>query len=51
MCALAVLSSIVKPGYFFGFYFWLDAIATASLFFEVGNCFSKTRKAVIFLRL
>ncbi len=25
----------MKPGYFLGFYFWIDAIATSSLFFEV----------------
>ncbi len=25
---LAVLSSLVRPGYFLGFYFWLDAVAT-----------------------
>ncbi len=31
----AAASSLAKPGYFLGFYFWLDAIATASLFFEV----------------
>lgn len=25
----------MKPGFFLGFYFWLDAIVMASLFFEV----------------
>ena len=25
----------MRPGYFLGFYFWLDAIATSSLVFEV----------------
>lgn len=25
----------MRPSYFMGFYFWLDAIATASLVFEV----------------
>ncbi|MEW5318157.1 MAG: hypothetical protein WDW38_009402 [Sanguina aurantia] len=29
------VSSAVRPSYFMGFYFWLDAIATASLVFEV----------------
>ncbi|KAG2449913.1 hypothetical protein HYH02_000019 [Chlamydomonas schloesseri] len=29
------LSSLLRPGYFLGFYFWLDAIATCSLTFEV----------------
>ncbi|KAG2495222.1 hypothetical protein HYH03_006828 [Edaphochlamys debaryana] len=29
------LSSLLRPGYFLGFYFWLDAIATSSLVFEV----------------
>jgi hypothetical protein len=33
--ALPVIASLVRPGYFLGFYFWVDAIATASLFFEV----------------
>jgi hypothetical protein len=32
---LAVVSCFVKPGYFLGFYFWLDAVVVASLFFEV----------------
>lgn len=31
-----VLSSISKEGYFLGFYFWLDLIATASLIFDIG---------------
>ena len=31
----AAVSCIVRPGYFLGFYFWLDAIATVSLVFEV----------------
>lgn len=30
-----VLSSMVKEGYFLGFYFWLDLIATGSLLFDV----------------
>ena len=30
-----VMGSLVRPGYFLGFYFWLDAIATSSLLFEV----------------
>jgi hypothetical protein len=30
------VSCFVKPGYFLGFYFWLDAVVVASLFFEVG---------------
>ena len=34
-CARAVLFSIVKRGYFCGFYFWLDVIATLSLFFDI----------------
>ncbi|EFJ49622.1 hypothetical protein VOLCADRAFT_89530 [Volvox carteri f. nagariensis] len=29
------LSSLLRPGYFLGFYFWLDAIGTSSLVFEV----------------
>ncbi|GIL51039.1 hypothetical protein Vafri_7149 [Volvox africanus] len=28
-------SSLLRPGYFLGFYFWLDAIGTCSLVFEV----------------
>lgn len=31
----AAVSSIVRPGFFLGFYFWLDVVASASLFFEV----------------
>lgn len=31
----AALSSLVRPYYFLGFYFWLDAIGTSSLIFEV----------------
>ena len=31
----AVLFSIVKRGYFFGFYFWRDVIATLSLLFDI----------------
>lgn len=34
-CKLPALSSLLRPGYFLGFYFWLDAIATCSLAFEV----------------
>ena len=30
-----MLFSIVKRGYFCGFYFWLDVIATLSLFFDI----------------
>ena len=33
--ARAVLFSIVKRGYFCGFYFWLDVIATLSLLFDI----------------
>ncbi|GFH13311.1 adenylyl cyclase, partial [Haematococcus lacustris] len=29
------ISSCIKPGYFFGFYWWLDLIAISSLAFEV----------------
>eukprot|EP00798_Chlamydomonas_sp_ICE-L_P018652 gene18652-25168_t len=29
------LSSLVKPGYFLGFYFWMDVIVCTSLFFEI----------------
>ena len=31
----AVMGSLVRSGYFLGFYFWIDAIATSSLLFEV----------------
>ncbi len=31
----AVLTSLCKRGYFLGFYFWLDAIATLSLLFDI----------------
>jgi hypothetical protein len=30
-----VLTSLAKRGYFLGFYFWLDAIATLSLLFDI----------------
>jgi len=30
-----VILSVVKPGYMFSFYFWLDFIATASLIFDI----------------
>lgn len=33
--SFAALSSLFRPGYFLGFYFWLDAIGTSSLVFEV----------------
>lgn len=31
-----MLQSLVKPGYFIGFYFWLDLISTFSLIFDIG---------------
>ena len=31
-----ILSSIAKEGYFLGFYFWLDLIATVSLLLDIG---------------
>jgi Ion transport protein len=31
-----ILASISKEGYFLGFYFWLDLIATLSLIFDIG---------------
>lgn len=31
-----ILSSIVIPKYFIGFYFWLDVISTLSLIFDIG---------------
>src|SRR3569833_560007 len=31
-----ILASISKEGYFLGFYFWLDLIATVSLIFDIG---------------
>ena len=31
-----ILSSIAKEGYFLGFYFWLDLIATLSLILDIG---------------
>ena len=31
-----LISSIAKEGYFLGFYFWLDFIATVSLIFDIG---------------
>lgn len=31
-----ILASIAKEGYFLGFYFWLDLIATLSLIFDIG---------------
>ncbi len=30
------LMSISKPGYFAGFYFWLDLISSISLIFDIG---------------
>ena len=30
-----MLTSLAKKGYFLGFYFWLDAIATLSLIFDI----------------
>ena len=30
------LSCLAKPGYFLGFFFWLDVISTASLIFDIG---------------
>lgn len=30
------LMSIVKPGYFGGFYFWLDIVSSISLIFDIG---------------
>jgi len=30
------LSCLAKPGYFLGFFFWLDIISTASLIFDIG---------------
>ena len=30
------MSSFVKEGYFLGFYFWLDLVATASMIFDIG---------------
>ena len=30
------LSSLAKPDYFLGFYFWLDCVATVSLLFDLG---------------
>jgi len=31
-----ILSSIAKEGYFLGFYFWLDLVATVSLITDIG---------------
>lgn len=31
-----ILASFAKEGYFLGFYFWLDLIATISLIFDIG---------------
>jgi hypothetical protein len=31
-----VLASIAKDDYFLGFYFWLDLVATISLFADIG---------------
>lgn len=31
-----ILSSLVKPDYFLGFYFWLDIIGTVSIVFDIG---------------
>lgn len=31
-----VVASIAKPDYFFGFYFWLDFVATVSLITDIG---------------
>jgi len=31
-----ILSCLAKPGYFLGFFFWLDIISTASLIFDIG---------------
>lgn len=31
-----ILSSIAKEGYFLGFYFWLDLVATLSLITDIG---------------
>jgi len=31
-----VLSCIAKPGYIFGYYFWLDTVSTVSLMFDIG---------------
>lgn len=30
-----ILVSLVSPGYFFGFYFWLDVVSTLSMFAEI----------------
>ena len=34
-CRRAGLSSIVRPGFFLSFYFWLDTVAVLSLAFEL----------------
>ncbi len=31
-----IIASLAKEDYFFGFYFWLDLVATVSLLFDVG---------------
>lgn len=31
-----ILQSFAIPGYFFGFFFWLDLVATVSLIFDIG---------------
>jgi hypothetical protein len=31
-----IASSIAKPDYIFGFYFWLDLVATVSLIPDIG---------------
>jgi hypothetical protein len=31
-----IIASISKEGYFLGFYFWLDLVATVSLIFDIG---------------
>lgn len=36
-----VLCSIAREGYFLGFYFWLDTIATVSLLLDIGWFWNK----------
>jgi len=31
-----ILSSLILPKYFIGFYFWLDLLSTISLIFDIG---------------